>query len=147
MSDLEAAEAEPVKDEPVPEEGVGLESERGLAALSYVLTLVTGILVLVLAKPEQTYARWHALQAIGLGVVILVLQAILGIVGGVLALGGLLAGGPEFGFPFLWGFGGALLSNLLGAAILVLVLVLAVKTYGGETVRLPYLAELADRHA
>jgi len=55
----------------------GLE-ENHVAALSYVLTFVTGLPVLVLEK-ENKYVRFHAMQSTLLGLTMLVLRFALGI--------------------------------------------------------------------
>ena len=119
------------------------DGDRVLAAVAYVLTFLTGILVYVLAKPEDKYARWHALQAIGLGIVVLVAWFVVAVVAALLAFSSIVTGSVGFGFGLL----GGLLAVLFELLVLVLVLALAVKAYRGEKFRLPYLAEFADKNA
>jgi len=99
------------------------QGDKVLAAVAYLLTIITGVLVYILAKPEDKYARWHALQAIGLGVALIILGALLSF--------------ATFG----------LFAPLFGLVWLVVVLVLAYKAYNGESVRLPLIAEFADKNA
>lgn len=116
--------------------------DRVLAAVAYILTLLTGIVVYVLAKPEDTYARWHALQAIGFGIAALVIGVLLGVVSALFAFGTVVTGGLPGVF-----LGGALLGLLWNLVVLVLIVVLAIKAYQGEKFRLPVIAEFADQHA
>lgn len=132
-----------------PEEGAGLQRERRLAAISYVLTWLTGLIILLVADHEDRYARWHAIQSIGLGIA----WALIGTVAGITsAIIGLVAfGSGTFGWglapfsPFPLIFGG--LATVLQLALLVVIIVLAVKAYNGETVRIPLLARIADDNA
>lgn len=94
-----------------------------LAAVAYILTFITGIIIYLVAK-EDKYARWHAIQAIGFGIFALVVSIVL-----------------DF-LPFM-GF----LSMLWSLAVIVGIIFLAVKAYQGEKVRLPVIADFADKNA
>lgn len=99
------------------------ESERGLAAVAYVLTWITGLIIYFLAKPEQRYAKWHAVQAIGLGIV-----AVLGaIVFAILPI------------PYL--------TTIWWLLVIVAIIVFAVKAYQGERMRMPVVADMADKNS
>lgn len=104
------------------------DNSRVLAAVAYILTFVTGLIIYFVAPKEDKYARWHAIQAIGLGVAWIVLSIIVNILDAFL---------PFFG----------ILSMLLGLAILIAIIVLAVKAYQGEKIRLPVIADMADKNA
>lgn len=117
-----------------------------MAALAYVLTWLTGLIVFLAVDEDETFARWHAVQATGLGLVFYLFSAVLGVVAAVLAL---LVGfdivqfQPGFPAPVWLGVGGVL-GGLLPLVLLVLVVVLAVKAYDGQTPRLPVIARFAD---
>ena len=113
------------------------DDEKALAAVAYILTWVTGLIIFLVAKKDQHYVRWNALQAIGLGIVATLAGIVLGILGSILALGG---GGGGFLFT-------GILGQLLWLAVLVLVILLAVKAYQGSPVRLPAIAGFADKNA
>ena len=98
-------------------------NERTLAAVAYVLLWVTGLIILLLAKKEDKYARWHAIQAIGFGIA----ATLASIIAGLLPV------------PFL--------DTIVSLLILVGIVVLAVKAYQGEKPRLPVIAEMADKNA
>lgn len=119
------------------------QDERTLAAVAYVLTWLTGLIILVLAKKEQRFARWHAIQAIGLGLVAVVAVMVLNVLSMVLMMGGMAL--PFFHTGAMASFMG--LGMLVWLAALVLVVVLAIQAYQGRTLRLPLLATLADRYA
>lgn len=108
-----------------------------LAAVAYIIHLLTGLIVYLVADEDDTYARWHALQAMGLGVVIIVLGFILDAIGGSFGLRGPV---PDL---FLFGLVGSVWSLLA----FILLLVLAIKAYQGESIRLPVIADIADDHA
>ena len=117
--------------------------DRTLAAVAYILTWVTGLIVFFVAKKEDKYARFNALQAIGLGIAAAIVSILLNILGAIGLFGGL-AGG-DGGLPFF--FGAGILGSVVGLAVLVLVIVLAVRAYQGRPIRLPVIADTADRYA
>lgn len=99
------------------------DNSRALAAVAYVLTFITGIIIFLVAKDDK-YARWHALQAIGFGIFALIVGIIVGLVPGM-----------------------GILSTLWNVAVLVGIVILAVKAYQGEKMRLPVIADIADKNA
>ncbi len=105
------------------------DNERVLAAVAYILTWITGLIIFLVADKGAKDARWHAIQAIGLGIALVVLGAILQVLGLLL---GLLASG---------------LSALVWLAAIILIIILAVKAYKGERIRLPVIAGFADKYA
>lgn len=108
--------------------------------MAYILTLLTGIIVYIIADDDDEYTRWHAIQAIGLGVVALVVWFVLSALSSALLFSGGATGFAAFtGLGFLGG-----LWNLL---VLIAVILLAVKAYQGEKFRLPVIAEFADKNA
>lgn len=118
---------------------LGPENERGMAALAYLFTWITGLIVFFTAKKEEKYKRWHAIQAIGVGVVVVILYAVVNflIVGVMLSPG---AGAGAAGGAFL-------VTTLLYLAILAWIIVMMVTAYQGKTLRLPVLAGFADKNA
>ena len=97
-------------------------NSRTLAAVAYILTWLTGLIIFLVAKNDK-YARWHAIQAIGLGIAAFVVSFVIGLVGlGVLS--------------FMW-----------WVLVIVAIIWLAVKAYQGEKIRLPLLADWADKAA
>ncbi len=105
------------------------DKERTLAAVAYILTWITGLIIFLVADKDAKYARWHAIQAIGLGVAVFVLAIILNILG------------------FVLGSIAFLLSSLLWLATIVLIIILAIKAYQGNQLRLPVLADFADKNS
>lgn len=99
------------------------EGDRTLAAVAYVLTWVTGLIIYFIAKKEDKYARWHAIQAIGFGIAATLVSIIVSFL-------------PV---PFL--------GTIVWILVIVGVIVLAMKAYQGEKVRLPIIAEMADKNA
>lgn len=122
---------------PMADTVTATEDQKARAAIAYILTWITGLIIFFTAKKEERYARWHAVQAIALGIALFVLSWIVNLA---LSLMAFTAGG--FGFMPMFGLGG--IVWLLG---IVLIIVLAVKAYQGETIRLPLLADFADKYA
>lgn len=113
------------------------ESERGLATIAYLFLWLTGLIIFFTAKKEEKYKRWHAIQAIALGVVAIVVYIVVNILVGMM-----------FATSTTGGFGaGMILTGLVNLAILALVIYMMVMTYKGTTVRLPGLAGFADKNA
>ncbi|HLE48010.1 MAG TPA: DUF4870 domain-containing protein, partial [Candidatus Thermoplasmatota archaeon] len=111
-------------------------SETTMACVAYILTWVTGLIVLLTAQKTEKFKRWHAIQAIGLGIAFTVLSLLLQLV---------LA-------PLVFTSGSmVLLGSMLSLAVfvgtLILVILCAVKAYQGGFLRLPVIADIADKNA
>lgn len=102
--------------------------DRTLAAVAYILTWVTGLIIFFIAKKEDKYARWHAIQAIGLGVALVAVYILVTVL--------------AMFVPFL-----GLVMTLVWLGTIVVVIILAVKAYQGQKIRLPVIADLADKNA
>src|SRR5687767_7622219 len=74
----------------MPERHAGSTSNNDnvLAAVSYILLWITGLIILLTSKPFEKYKRWHAIQAIGLGVFFTAIQIALNILSAIFAVGG-----------------------------------------------------------
>lgn len=113
-----------------------------MAALSYVIGFVTGIVVFLMEK-DDPFVRFHAAQSIALSALLFVASIVLTIV-------------QTFAFALFFSSAtaglGALVSLLLGLVWLVVGfgafiawLYLIVKAYQGTTPRIPVAAGIADR--
>lgn len=114
------------------------EDQKGLAAVAYILTWLTGLIIFFVAKKEQRYARWHAVQSIGIGIIGFAISIIVQVVTSTMPLG--------MGSLALIGILG-LLSTLIWIGMIVLIIIGAMKAYKGESFRLPVLADFADKYA
>jgi uncharacterized membrane protein len=114
---------------PSPEEPSKLNMDVNLAgALCYLFVCLSG-LVFFLLETENKRIRFHALQSLVLFSSLWVAQLaciVLAIFGG--------------GF-FLWD----VLNSVLGLAQFVLWLVLVIKTYHGDTIKMPVIGDFAAR--
>ena len=99
------------------------EGDRTLAAVAYILTWVTGLIIFFIAKKEDKYARWHAIQAIGFGIAATVVSIVVSLLR----------------IPFL--------GMIVWLLVIVGIIVLAMKAYQGEKIRLPVIADMADKNA
>ena len=117
----------------LPPASAGL-TDNMAGALCYLGLLITGILFFVLEPYNRNRAiRFHALQAILLNIVWIVVWFVLNVVLGVLHLAGL-----SFGL---------FLSPLLWLAFLALWIYMIVSTYQGKTIVLPLIGPLAQQQA
>src|SRR5688572_30739523 len=105
----------------VPQGATGPESERALAAVAYILTWITGLIVLLTAKKDEKFKRWHAIQAIGLGIAVVILYVLLNIILVPLA----------FGSPGAAAAGG-MIGMLVWLLIVVAIIFFAVTAYQGK---------------
>lgn len=132
-----------------PEQEMARTNDTGMepgvmAALSYVLGFVTGLIVYLVEK-EDRYVRFHAAQSMALSVLLFVASIVLTVV-------------QTFVFALFFSNAtaglGAILSLVLGLVWLVVGLggfvlwaYLIVRAYQGATPRIPVAAGLADRIA
>ena len=109
----------------------GTPQNQVVAALTYLLGPVTGILFLYL-EPYDTdeFVRFHARQSIAFSIAWFVVNIVLGVFIALLpyALGRLLAG----------------LQELINLGLAIMWVFLMYKAYIGERYRIPQLADLAD---
>jgi uncharacterized membrane protein len=109
----------------------GTPQNQVVAALTYLLGLVTGILFLYLEPYDKDeFVRFHARQSIAFSIAWFVVNVVLAVFVAVLpfALGRLLAG----------------LQELINLGMAIMWVFLMYKAYIGERYRIPQLADLAD---
>ena len=109
----------------------GTPQNQVVAALTYLLGLVTGILFLYLEPYDKDeFVRFHARQSIAFSIAWFVVNVVLGVFIAVLpfALGRLLAG----------------LQELINLGLAIMWVFLMYKAYIGERYRIAELADLAD---
>ena len=108
------------------------------AALSYLLTIITGIIFFVIEK-ENKFVRFHAMQAILFGAACIILWIVLGILSTALWFV------PVIG----WIINAliALASLALGLGGFILWLILMYKAYKGERFKLPVVGDIAEKNA
>ncbi|MFV9629476.1 MAG: DUF4870 domain-containing protein [Methanosarcinales archaeon] len=104
--------------------------ENLLAALAYVLTIITGIIIYLMEKDKpdkRRFVMFHAVQAIMLGVAMIALSIIVPIIGFIPILGGIIV----LLFPF---------------AALAVWLFMIYKAYSGEEYHLPVIGDYAEQY-
>ena len=94
-----------------------------------------GGLIILLGKPPQQWVRFVAVQAIVLFVVYVVVEIALAVIGGMLAVAHLGIVGV-----LLW-----FVNLAVGVAYFVAWLISTIKAFQGQAMRLPFVADLADR--
>ncbi len=105
-------------------------------ALAYVLGLVTGVVMLLVA-PKDKYVKFHAMQSILFCVGVFVIQFVIGIISIPLTI-------MTLGFGAILFF---LIYAVVGLAALIAWLLLMYKAYNGEKYKLPIIGEYAEKLA
>ena len=129
----------------VAENNAGLDSNVA-GTLSYLFGFVSGLIFYLIEK-EDRFVRWHAAQSMAFTGLLAVTYIALTFLGTVVSM-----------MTFSGSSGGFLVGSLFGLILGLVWLVAAVggfiawaymmiKTYQGETVRLPVAASIADRLA
>ncbi len=100
-----------------------MQKEKGriVYILTYLLTWITGIIVFVTEGQKDKRVKFHALQAIFLGVIAIILNAVL------------------FFIPFV--------GPLLGFLIWVYGMYIGYKAYNGEDIKAPVLGDYAAKYS
>ncbi len=101
------------------------ENDKLLAGLSYILGWIVSVIALVAIKPLSPYLRFHAIQALGLQIIIMILSVLLSI-----------------GAMFIVGL--CLLPFLIGLAIYTLVIGIIILTGGDH--RVPWLGDYVEEN-
>lgn len=114
-----------------------VEDEKAVAAVAYILTWLTGLIILLIAKQDQQYARWNAIQAIGLGIAAFVFALAGAVVASAFAF---TAGAAAMAMV-------SVINLIVWLTIVAVAIVLAVMAYQGKPVRLPVIAGFADKYA
>ncbi len=112
--------------------GTGLDPNAA-AALSYLLTWITGIIFLLVEKHSE-YVRFHAKQSIAFGVAVVAVWIGFGIFTSIIAF-----------VPFIGGVISSLLWFVVSIGFLVFWILLMVKAYQGQRFRLPVLSDVVDK--
>jgi uncharacterized membrane protein len=108
-----------------------------LAALAYLLNVITGLVIFLMQREKGSkYVRFHALQAIFFGTIMiswLICGVVLGILIGLIPVAGVII-------------------NLLGFLLYIAVLFfgtifLMAMAYSGKMFKIPLIGDLAEKHA
>lgn len=121
-----------IQDQPQSSFGLSPNVAAGIASF---FTWLGGLIIL-LGKPPQQWVRFVAVQAIVMFVVYLVVEIAIGVISAMLAVAhlGMLV-------PILW-----LVNMAVGIAYFIAWLISTIKAFQGQAMRLPFVAELADRY-
>ncbi len=101
------------------------DNSKVLAAVAYILTWLTGLIIYLVADKNDKYARYHAVQAIVFGVAVMVIGFVLGFI-------------PIIGW---------ILSPIYWLLVLIAIIVFAVKAYKGEKFKLPIAGDIAEKNS
>jgi uncharacterized membrane protein len=110
------------------------KQDTGMAAIAYLLLWLTGLIVFLIAKKEDKYTRFHALQSIFLGIFLMILGFLFSAIFSPLFF---LRGGY-----FMWGW-----SNIVWVFTVIVVIVMAVNAYNGKKISLPFIGKLAEKYS
>ncbi|MCK4521300.1 MAG: DUF4870 domain-containing protein [Nanoarchaeota archaeon] len=107
-----------------------IPTKKGAAAIAYLLTWLTGLIVYLTADKDDKFTRFHGMQAILFGVSLIVLSVLFSI--GVTVIG-IFTGGLGFIlFPLYW------------LVIVMTIIVMIVQTAKGKKIKLPLIGNWAE---
>jgi uncharacterized membrane protein len=106
-----------------------------VAALCYIVGILVAVIVLATDMKKSRYMRFHAFHSLFLAVVVIVVW----VIGFVLMILLAMMPGIRFFAPFI--------LPLIGLAVLILCILLAVKAYNKEEVELPVITQMARDQA
>ncbi len=133
----------PAAPQPTPAPAAGADDvsqeQPVLAALAYVFGIIVPLVILLTDMKKSRYMRFHAFHSLFLSVVIIALSMALGILSAVF--------GAIPGVGILASLFMLLLSMVLPLAILILVILLAVKAYNKQELELPVITQMARDQA
>jgi uncharacterized membrane protein len=117
-------------------------NKTGLAAVSYILGLITGVIVLLAADKKDKFSRYHAMQSILFNLTIWVIAFVLALVTAPFAMVGGMTG---MIFPLLMFGALSIVWMVYGVAVFLLWLFLILKAYSGQKYRLPMLGDWSEK--
>ena len=131
-----------VKQETPSANAGGSSGSRGnvMAAVAYLMTVVTGAIIYFVADKKDKYTRFHAIQAVLWGIVVFIVIFIAGIIGFVVSFGVTAIAGPLG--CCVW-----IVMLLVIVIPMVLTLYLIYKAYTGVKFKLPIIGNLAEKYA
>ncbi|MFH1246898.1 MAG: DUF4870 domain-containing protein [Candidatus Micrarchaeota archaeon] len=107
-----------------------------MGAVAYLLFTITGV-ILYLAKPEDKYVRYHAIQSAILGVVLWVISMILGIAIGATTM-------ATLGTTAIIGI---MIMGLMQLVFFVIWIFCMWQAYSGKKFKIPVIGDLAEKNA
>ncbi|MBN2043357.1 MAG: DUF4870 domain-containing protein [Candidatus Aenigmarchaeota archaeon] len=115
--------------------------DTGLAAIAYLLGLITGIIVFVISEPKDKFARFHAVQSILFHVAVMVIGFVIGIAMVPFAM---LSAGTASPPVFMWFWGLWSVWAFYFIVVFIVWVVLMIRAYSGQKYKLPVLGDLAE---
>lgn len=115
----------------------GMGNENTMSFVAYILTWITGLIVLLTSPKTAKTQRWHAIQAIGMGVAFTIIYVLLSIILTPMILTGSAAMAGLLG----------MISMVVWLGFVVLWIVMMVTAFQGKKIRLPIIAGIADKNA
>jgi len=137
----QTSDTQPEQPAPAPAAGSDdmSQDQPVVAALAYVFGIIVPLVILLTDMKKSRYMRFHAFQSLFLSVALIALSMALGILSAVF--------GNIPGLGIIAGLFMLLLSMILPLAILILVVVLAVKAYNKQELELPVITKMAREQA
>lgn len=119
-----------------------MANKTGLAAVSYILGLITGVIVLLAADKKDKFSRYHAMQSILFNLAVWVIAFALALITAPFAVAGGVTG---MIFPLLMFGALSIVWMVYGVAVFLLWLFLILKAYSGQKYRLPLLGDWSEK--
>jgi len=126
------------------------QKNNTLAAVAYIFTWLSGLIVFLTVDKKDKYTRFHAFQSILFGIAITVIAIVLAIVSAVVSMFSLrssivntLSGSYQLPVgPMIL----SVISGIFWVFTLVVIIICAVKAYQGSEFQLPIIGKIAKKH-
>ncbi len=117
-----------------------MKNKNGLAALAYLLGLITGIIVFLISEPRDRFLKFHAVQSILFHIAIIVIGIVLS---AAMLPFAMVSGGMGYpAYPGMLGLGAVWV--LYGIVVFIIWIVLMIRAYSGQKYKLPVLGDFAE---
>lgn len=111
------------------------EKEKWLSAMSYTGLWVTGLIIYLVVDKNEKNVRYHAMQAIVFGIAVTAISIILSILQWVFV----------FSRTLWWFF--ATIGWIYWILVIIAIVILAIRAYKGEKVKIPMASEIAEKNS
>ncbi len=120
------------------------QKDTVLAAVAYLLTWLTGLIIYFVTDKKDRFTRFHAFQSILFGIVVTVVGILLSIIGSLLSLFNLRISAGYI--PPVAAITIGIISWLFWIVIIVIIIICAVNAYSGKLFELPIIGKAAKKH-
>ena len=118
-------------------QGGNPQQDNTKAMVAYILTWLTGLIIFLIADKNDKYTRYHAIQAIGFGIAVIIVFVALSILSAIFTA----TGTPGVGLTL------SLVQLAAWVLVIIAIVMMCIKAYKGEKFKLPVIGDMAEKNA